>query len=234
MTPTKAQDTPSKLESICVGNRIVHFKVSNIERRFSVHEDRICKTSKLFKDRLQKRRKRMFPTDECCICTDTLDPIVKDISFCTNCGQNFHESCMETWKNYRRTPRRKNSPANCPTCRASWKTDSPLSNLNVETELDAEAVQIYMDWVYTSDLETPAVISLETDAFTLITLKLWAAANAFQDRRFKLHVRNLLFLRPDAFLRMESVNLASVDRESYDEIREFLRRWAQMIKRESL
>ncbi|EMD68786.1 hypothetical protein COCSADRAFT_178545 [Bipolaris sorokiniana ND90Pr] len=190
MAPTKSEDTSRKLEPISVSNRIVHFKVSNIERRFSTREgtrtpwlqnlsftlidsynlDRICKTSMFFIYRLQKCRKRMSPTDERCICTDTLDPVVKDISFCTNCGQNFHESCMETWGNYRRTARRRNSPANCPTYRASWKTDSPLSNMNVETELDAEALQIYMDWVYTSRLEIPALISWGTNTFTLITL----------------------------------------------------------------
>ncbi|EUC43690.1 hypothetical protein COCMIDRAFT_27888 [Bipolaris oryzae ATCC 44560] len=183
--------------------------------------DLICKSSKFFKDHLQKRRKRMSSTDECCICTDVLDPVVKDISFCTDCGQNFHESCIENWKNYRSTARRRNSPANCPMCRASWKTDSPLSNLDVETELDVEAVQIYLDWVYTSELMIPA-ISPESEAYKLIKLNLMAVGDAFKDRRFKSQVRDLFFVQQDTFFRRESANLASADREAYNEMQTFL------------
>lgn len=230
------------LISASVGNRIVHFKVSNIKRCFSVHEgtqtpsrqnislklissynlDRICKTSRCFRDRLQKYCKPTSPTDQCCICTDTLDPVIKDISFCTECGENFHESCMETWKNYRRTARRKNSPANCPMCRVSWKTDSPLSNLDVETKIDAEAVQIYMDWVYASTFEIPAVILKRTDPFNLILLKLWAVANAFKDALFKLEVTHAVFDKSNALFGVESVDWAFMEQNCCDEIRKLV------------
>jgi hypothetical protein len=44
--------------------------------------DLICKTSRFFKDRLQKHRKPVISTDECSICAETLDPSTQDISFC--------------------------------------------------------------------------------------------------------------------------------------------------------
>jgi hypothetical protein len=186
------------------------------------HLDRICKTSRYFKDRLQKNRKAICPTDECCICTELLDPTLKDILFCVTCGQNFHENCIATWKQSSKATKNKKSSTTCPVCRASWKTNSSQPQVAIESELDAEAAQIYMDWMYTSTLAIPATISRKTDAFNLIILKLWAVANAFEDVVFKREVITAFFAEAIECFGNESMMWTFAERKCGDEVREFI------------
>jgi hypothetical protein len=190
------------------------------------YSDLICKTSKYFKDRLQKHRKPVISTDECSICAETLDASTQDLSFCVKCGQNIHEVCIEAWKrtSAQRVNERDPRPqqTRCPMCRATWLTDPSLSQLDIKSELDPEAIQVYLDWLYTSNLRIDETIPKTDDAFNLHLLKLWAVAAVVQDEAFKAIAIATFFDEAKARFWTDSVEWAFVDRKGNNEIREFI------------
>ncbi|KAF1839639.1 hypothetical protein BDW02DRAFT_604131 [Decorospora gaudefroyi] len=231
MTVTKSRGATKKLGPISVGSKVVRFKVPNIDRRFTVHEDLICQTSRFFSTRLQKARKQACANDECCVCTEALNPTTKDLTFCHQCGQNMHELCLEAWKRTAtstpnpRTPRPPPThQPNCPMCRAPWKNDPLLTHLVIDHAfyLDAESLQLYLDWLYSARLCISAQISRKTDAFNLVVLKLWGVATAVQDDAFKAVVVSTFFEEARARFWTESVQWAFVLRRCEDEVREFI------------
>ncbi|KAI4697250.1 uncharacterized protein J4E84_000377 [Alternaria hordeiaustralica] len=171
---------------------------------------------------MKRNRKPVFSIDECCVCAEALDAMIGDISFCAKCGQNVHEVCMEAWKRSSTTSSKKELIPTCPMCRASWENESLLNQLDIESELDAEATQIYLDWLYTSTLHISAKVSRVTDAFNLVILKLWTVANAVEDPVFKSQVIATYFAEARARFWKESVKWAFVDRKCDEEIRAFV------------
>ncbi|KAB2102387.1 hypothetical protein AG0111_0g9045 [Alternaria gaisen] len=222
MAITKSRVATKKLGPVSVGNKIIRFKIRNLDRRFTVHEDLICRTSRFFKDRLQEHRKPISTIDECCVCAETLDAAVKDISFCTKCGQNIHEVCIEAWKRSSTTSVNKDSAPTCPMCRASWKNDPLLNLLDIKFDLDPEAVQIYLDWLYTSTLRMPSPISSSEGASDLVMLKLWTVANAVEDPPFKAKVIITYFTEAPIGIKNGIIKWDFVERKCDDEIREFI------------
>jgi hypothetical protein len=97
MPATNSRGALKRLSPISTGSKIVRFKVSSLDRRFTVHEDLICLTSTLFKTALQKNRKPLHPStlENCCVCQEALNPVTKDITYCVVCGQNVHEAFIE-------------------------------------------------------------------------------------------------------------------------------------------
>ncbi|RMZ70247.1 E3 ubiquitin- ligase Zswim2 [Pyrenophora seminiperda CCB06] len=170
----------------------------------------------------KKHRKPVSPTDNCCVCAEVMDPTTKDISFCSKCGQNIHEACIEAWKRSCGHTLHKEIPGTCPLCRTSWKNDPLLKRMTVEKELDAEAVQAYLDWLYTSCLPIAPSLSRKTDEFNLVMLKLWAVANAVEDETFKSIVMTTYFKDAKVSFGAESVKWAFVERKSDAQIREFV------------
>ena len=92
----------------------------------------------------------------------------------------------------------------------------------VGKELDAEAVQVYLDWLYTSNLQIRPTLSRKTDAFNLAILKLWAVANAIEDKTFKSVVITTFFTKARARFWTESVKWAFIERKGDDEVRDFV------------
>ncbi|KAF7681379.1 hypothetical protein GT037_000355 [Alternaria burnsii] len=207
---------------LCIGNKIIRFKIPKLDRRFTVHEDLICRTSRFFEDRLQKHRKPISNSDECCVCAENLDATLKDISFCAKCGQNIHEVCIQAWKRSFTASVDEDSLPTCPMCRASWKNDPPLDHLDLKPGLDPEAVQTYLDWLYTSAPHIPSQISSSKNASSLVMLKLWTVANAIEDPSFKAKVIITYFTKDPIPFPACSLKWAFVERKRDDEIREFI------------
>ena len=107
-------------------------------------------------------------------------------------------------------------------CRASWKNEPLLKYLSVDAEVDAQAVQSYLDWLYTSRLHIEDSISRKSDAFNLRLLKLWAVADAVEDRVFKYTVLVMFFEEAKARFWTDSVHWAFVERRGNEEIRGFV------------
>jgi hypothetical protein len=107
-------------------------------------------------------------------------------------------------------------------CRAIWLSDPSLSQLDIKSELDPEAVHIYLEWLYSSDLRIDDSISPMGDAFNLQLLKLWAVATVFEDENFKAVVVTKFFDEAKARFWTESVKWAFVDRKCGNEIRDFI------------
>jgi hypothetical protein len=190
-----------------------------------VHEDLICLTSTLFKQQLQKHRKLLPPsgtTDVCCVCYDDLDPTTKDIAYCVTCGKNIHELCIENWKRKSDQQRHDRPPPTCPMCRATWKNEPLLKNLTISDDLDAAAVQMYLDWLYSTDLRIPARVDRATDAFNVALLKCWAVASAVQDDAFKGVVLAAFFTEAGAQFWRESIHWVFEDGYGNAEIRSFV------------
>jgi hypothetical protein len=160
-----------------LGRHVVHFKFSNINRHFVVHEDLICSHSTLLKKRFQKHRKAV--TGECSICHEDLDPEEDDITFCrSTCGQNLHEQCIEKWKTA--NP----GPPTCPMCREPWTVRTTKVEDLCE-ELDQDAIQLYIDWLYTGSLRSSFKQDKPDEGNQLAFLKAWTVADTLKDRDFR-------------------------------------------------
>ncbi|KAF1843704.1 uncharacterized protein K460DRAFT_289503 [Cucurbitaria berberidis CBS 394.84] len=222
MTISKSRGATKKLGPISIGSKIVRFKIPNLDRRFTVHEDLICRTSTFFKTRLQKRRKILNDQDECCVCAEALNPHIKDLTFCIKCGQNVHETCIETWKRSFVHQGYDKPPPTCPMCRATWKNEPLLKYLGVEGDLDAEAVQAYLDWLYCSSLHIDKSVSRKTDAFNVALLKVWEVANAVEDETFKNEIIRTFFTEARACFWSDSVKWAFTQSKRSEEIKAFV------------
>ncbi|KAL1650162.1 hypothetical protein SLS61_006085 [Didymella pomorum] len=59
MTVVRPRGAARKLGPISTGSKIVRFDIPNLTRRFTVHEDVICRSSKVFKARFQQQRQEI-------------------------------------------------------------------------------------------------------------------------------------------------------------------------------
>jgi hypothetical protein len=158
---------------------LVRIKVRNMHRHFTVHADLLCDTSKHFKKRLQERRKPV--EGECSICYEVLDPAVADITFCSaQCGQNMHQHCVDKWM------KTKDGAKTCAFCRTAWKMRRPSTvTLPSKVDLKSEAVQLYIDWLYSDIVRVDPDVAPESDDYNIQLLQAWAVAAAAQDTPFK-------------------------------------------------
>ena len=184
-----------------------------------MHEDLICHNSGYFKSRLQRHRNPV--SANCAICFDDLDPRTQEITFCDKCGQNFHEGCVNRWSADRTQEGRL---ATCATCRGAW-TDKPvwiLERLCLEQELDAEAVQVYLDWLYSSHLNIDTSIPRTTEAFNLVLLRCWEVSTIVEDDAFKDAAIQTFFTDAKAHFWNKSIKFAFEDGKGSDEMRNFV------------
>jgi hypothetical protein len=109
-------------------------------------------------------------------------------------------------------------------CRATWKNEPLVKNLNLNNnnKLDAEAVQTYLDWLYSVELRIPTHICRKTDTFNTVLLKCWAVAEAVGDDAFKSVVITTFFNEAKARLWSESIKWAFVDDHASEDIRSFV------------
>ncbi|KAG9192687.1 hypothetical protein G6011_11421 [Alternaria panax] len=148
--------------------------------------------------------------------------MAKGISFCAKYGKNVHEVCIEAWKRLSATGLDRESAPSCPICRAGWKNDLLLKHLDMEAELNAEAVQVYLDWLYTSTLNTSSMIPRKPGNSSLVTFKLWAVANAVNDLVFKARVVAIYFKEIRTASGRDSIKWDFVERKCDDDIRDFI------------
>jgi hypothetical protein len=107
-------------------------------------------------------------------------------------------------------------------CRAEWKNAPLLKSVNLNEDVDAKAVQMYLDWLYSGILRIPATISRTKDTFNLALLKCWAVASAVDDESFKNVVVSTFFDEAKAQFWIDSVKWAFVDGGANDEIKTFI------------
>jgi hypothetical protein len=116
---------------------------------------------------------------ECPICHEDLDPSKEDVTFCrASCGQNVHEECMEQWMQAQKgTPR-------CPLCRKFWKQKRE-DLITLGEELDPDAVQVYLDWLYTKRIVFQMDPYGLEEYFSFSLLTAWIVAESMQDVDFR-------------------------------------------------
>jgi hypothetical protein len=107
-------------------------------------------------------------------------------------------------------------------CRATWKSEPLLKYLSIEDKLDAEAVQGYIDWLYSASLRVAPEISRRSDLFNLALLKCWAVASAVDDECFKRVVISTFFKDARAGFSSDSINWAFVEGHANEEIEGFV------------
>jgi hypothetical protein len=127
-------------DSFRFGNRILNIRVGPHNRIFSAHEDLLCSRSSYLKTKIQKARKDI--EGECAICHEDLSSRTKLITWCKECGQNLHQACMQQWMEKNKI---------CPMCRAPWVKTPLLQNV-VLGELNAEAFDVYVQWLYSHSI----------------------------------------------------------------------------------
>ncbi|KAI4608686.1 hypothetical protein J4E80_008891 [Alternaria sp. BMP 0032] len=105
---------------------------------FAVHVDLLCSSSGFFEKEFQSSRKVI--EGECSICTEgMLDH--SPITFCDDCGQNFHTKCIQGWLDREET---------CPLCRIDWAAEEDASKIGEYTweKCDPLSFDMYMQWLY--------------------------------------------------------------------------------------
>jgi hypothetical protein len=107
-------------------------------------------------------------------------------------------------------------------CRAPWKNEPLLKCIALGDKLDPEAVQMYLDWLYTRRLDLPATLSRRTDAFNLVLLKCWAVACAFDDKTFRSSVLTTFFAESRAQFWLASVEWVFAEGNASSEIKAFV------------
>jgi hypothetical protein len=110
----------------------------------------------------------------------------------------------------------------CPMCRAPWKNEPLLKHLSFDEKLDAEAVQVYLDWVYSSMVRVPITYLRNTDTFNVMLLKCWAVASVVQDTSFRDIVIQTFFMEAGAGFWSSSVHWAFVEGNANNEIKDFV------------
>jgi hypothetical protein len=76
------------------------------------------------------------------------------------------------------------SAKTCPMCRKIWKVDGQES-VALDHDLDTDAVQLYLDWLYTGKLQFEESMDRATDNFNIHLLKAFAVSDVMQDNTFK-------------------------------------------------
>ena len=173
----------------------------------------------MFKARFQRRRKES--TTSCSTCFEDLDAVTEDITFCDKCGQNFHEACIAKWMTERR---RTFQPMTCPTCRGN-RTDRSrpdIERFRIEQELDGQAVQVYLDWLYSGTLHIDASVSRTEDYFNVVLLQCWEVSDAMDDEGFRDAVIQEFFNEAEAHFWARSIDYAFVDGKGSDAMRDFV------------
>ncbi|KAH8727051.1 hypothetical protein GQ44DRAFT_565109, partial [Phaeosphaeriaceae sp. PMI808] len=225
MTASKSRGATKRFGPTNLGKKILRFKVSGIERYFTVHEDLICRTSTFFKTQAQPNRRQLGQVrdgEPCFVCFEDLNPITKDITYCIRCGHNVHDNCIEEWKESARQSGGFSTSPTCPMCRAKWKDDTSLKSLSIGQKLDPEAVQAYLDWLYSDTLYISNTIDSNSDTFNVTLLKCWAVANAAEDRTFRDTVISTFFTGASVRFWDESIQWAFVDYPGDEEIKSFV------------
>jgi hypothetical protein len=113
-------------------------------------------------------------------------------------------------------------PPTCPMCRAPWKNEPLLKSLHIPESLDAQAVQGYLDWLYSGTLRVAPGISRKSDSFNVALLKCWAVAGAVQDECFRNVVVGAFFGEARARFWSDSVHWTFVEGGANEEIKGFV------------
>ncbi|KAF3047425.1 hypothetical protein E8E12_005427 [Didymella heteroderae] len=176
MGVVKRHGTPKELGLLSHGG-VIEIKALRVHRSFAVHENLLCTTSNLFKERLEKHRKSI--DRECPTCLEELEPMQADIAFYrSKRGQSMHSYCFEEWKGSQA------GEITCPMCRQIWET--PLTDVLdlPTTDLDPEALQTNLDWQYTDRCPSLDASPQYTEEFNVRLLKALPVACILQDHCF--------------------------------------------------
>jgi hypothetical protein len=107
-------------------------------------------------------------------------------------------------------------------CRAPWKNEPLLKSLSIEEALDVQAVQGYLDCLYSGTLHIAASISRKSDLFNVALLKCWAVASAVDDECFKNDVVEMFLRDAEARFWSDSIHWAFVEGRANEEIKGFV------------
>ncbi|KAJ4341691.1 hypothetical protein N0V87_001706 [Didymella glomerata] len=112
----------------------------------------------------------------------------------------------------------------CPTCRGNWTDRSrpDIERFRIEQELDGQAVQVYLDWLYSSTLHIDASVSRTEDDFNVVLLQCWEVSEAMDDEGFRDAVIQEFFNEAEAHFWARSIDYAFVDGKGSDAMRDFV------------
>jgi hypothetical protein len=146
--PNTSATTPAK-GGIKFSRKTVKLHVGQSEEQFVVHEDLICENSSVFRGIFQAKRQayKDVPEEEseCPICTEQLEPGVKELTYCpSSCGKNFHYNCIKPWVVQSGEP----EDFLCPYCRQPWLWGDDTDNEHTLSEINAQGFTVYYTWLY--------------------------------------------------------------------------------------
>lgn len=114
--------------------------IGRSQKPFSVHQVRLCNTSSYFKNKLEPGRKRI--EGDCGICLEVLMSHGKILTWCTKCGNNVHQECLEKWAKQKMT---------CPMCRAPWVPRDIFETMSFR-DFEQTGFDVYVQWLYTDSI----------------------------------------------------------------------------------
>jgi hypothetical protein len=82
--------------------------------------------------------------DDCTICGDQLELGVLEITYCSFCGMNLHQTCLEKWETELGS---QHQTVTCPLCRMEWNHPQN-DHITRCPDLNAEALEVYHEFIY--------------------------------------------------------------------------------------
>lgn len=195
------------------GHRFVKVRVGSTEKVFSAHEELLCAHSNYFKNRFQKGRKRI--KDQCSICHDELDQSEKGVTWCMACGQNFHSLCIFEWLKKKET---------CPICRVKWTYKKDFQEAKI-TELDIDAFDVYIQWLYGSTIPFYKTDRVGTGMRDLRLMKAYLLGDVLEDKEFQKAILKEIVqhgLATRTLSGTDSVNFVYKNTDKSSRLRKFL------------
>lgn len=105
-----------------------------------------------------------------------------DITFCrAQCGKNMHVKCMKDWQ------RAHVNPIACPLCRDPWKEEDS-GVIEIAQDLDREALQLYISWLYSGELNLSDKLAGPHEEFNILLLKAYRVAMHLADEEFEFAI----------------------------------------------
>lgn len=96
-----------------------------------------------------------------------------------------------------------------------------MERFKIEQQLDAHAVQVYLDWLYSGTVHIDTSVSRTNDDFNVVLLQCWGVSTAMEDEAFYDALIEEYFNDAGAHFWAKSIDYTFVAGKASDAMRDF-------------